>query len=451
MAASSRRHGTRALVLLIALNGYVDSSMLAPSASLTAKLSPHMSDLRVAPAMPRLRGGKSESSILVEIRDKSLSNTETLEELVSINASAIETLAKQIESWKVKKSAKVRFGLPLLFDDLNQEINFYALVATLSFGSGWQDGVWNKAPAKGIPTRDSILNGLIALHMENRQLDAAGLADISQFALSQAIGIPLTKEKRLDGGPIRQDVPSDFRWLLDKYYSVISTLSSELTSRGFKDLADFILSSRMHGHVRVDESQAQFSAALLVERLVKCFETFKDEAKMGETSIPIHRKAQLVCEDLCARFASRDHRLNFTDIDSLTLGSDAETVTWLRKFSIIDVCPKLAQKIDDEKEISAGSHEEVALRIAGMKACVKLAEEINKLNPEEQVNSAEVCKYINMQIKDLYFKQMKAKEARQEANSKFGKEEEDEEEDKIYVMAEGDEKRMFRCKDTEHY
>eukprot|EP00960_Hanusia_phi_P028874 747631-Hanusia_phi.AAC.1 len=145
-------HASVALVLLIALNGYVDSSMLAPSASLTAKLSPHMSDLRVAPAMPRLRGGKSESSILVEIRDKSLSNTETLEELVSINASAIETLAKQIESWKVKKSAK---------------------------------GVWNKAPAKGIPTRDSILNGLIALHMENRQLDAAGLADISQFALSQ--------------------------------------------------------------------------------------------------------------------------------------------------------------------------------------------------------------------------------------------------------------------------
>eukprot|EP00960_Hanusia_phi_P004491 131046-Hanusia_phi.AAC.1 len=135
-------------------------------------------------------------------------------------------------------------------------------------------------------------------------------------------------------------------WSVLSYAELI--FRSELTSRGFKDLADFILSSRMHGHVRVDESQAQFSAALLVERLVKCFETFKDEAKMGETSIPIHRKAQLVCEDLCAR----DHRLNFTDIDSLTLGSDAETtwqVTWLRKFSIIDVCPKLAQKIDDEK------------------------------------------------------------------------------------------------------
>ncbi|EKX34007.1 hypothetical protein GUITHDRAFT_147519 [Guillardia theta CCMP2712] len=427
--------------------GHADSSMVPTCTLSVPVVSWRRRAFGTSPIMPRLRGGRSENSILLDIRSTVLSQTEELEELVSVNATAVEALAKDIETWRVKKSFKVRFGLPLVFDDVKQEINFYALLATLSFGSGWQEGVWSKAPTKGVPTRDSVLNMLISLHMDSKNLDAAGLAEVSLFALSQALDIPLTKEKRLDGGPIRQDVPSDYRWLVDKYYSVLSSLSSDLTSRGFKDLADFILSSRMHGHVRVDESDVNFSASLLVERLVKCFETFQDVANVGQSSVPLHRKAQLVCEDLVARFAAREHRLNFTDMEDLTLGSDAETVTWLRKLSLIEVSPALAKKIDSDKEIEAGSREEAALRVAGVKACMKLAEEINKINPEDTVSNVEVWRYISMQVKDLYFKQ--AKEVRQEANNKFGQGEEEEE--KIYVIGEGDDKKMFRCKNTQHY
>ena len=56
---------------------------------------------------------------------------------------------------------------------------------------------------------------------------------------------------------------------------------------------------------------------------------------------------------------SKDSRFNFTDVGSLTLGSDAETVAILRRKGVIVVDETLAARINDGKTIKAHDPSEV--------------------------------------------------------------------------------------------
>ena len=56
--------------------------------------------------------------------------------------------------------------LPLIFADLLEEVNFWALVSILSFGSGWHEVKVESHGSKlseGVPHRDTVLHMLIAL------------------------------------------------------------------------------------------------------------------------------------------------------------------------------------------------------------------------------------------------------------------------------------------------
>ena len=87
---------------------------------------------------------------------------------------------------QVRRASKVRFQLPLLFDDFEQEVNFWALNSLLSFGSGWHQPRAAVFGAKtGVPHRDSVLHMLMGLHMEGNKLDATSLSELSAFAVSQ--------------------------------------------------------------------------------------------------------------------------------------------------------------------------------------------------------------------------------------------------------------------------
>ena len=238
-----------------------------------------------------LRGGKAPLTILDKVRD-SINDIDdsAIDQYCSINSTALDEFCASLNPTQILRIANSRFQLPLIFDDLSQEINFHALRHALNFGSGWHETVMPERGEKGKPHRDSVLHGLIQLHMEGGKLgEADHLSSLKLFPLSQAFNIPITQEERLDGGPIRKDVPSDFRRLIDSYYDTISQLGAELLARGFKSIADFILSTELHGHGGADHTtpQEQFTADRLVARLTSCFECFRDEV----TRTSSHRRA----------------------------------------------------------------------------------------------------------------------------------------------------------------
>ena len=109
--------------------------------------------------------------------------------LTQTHKTALERFAETLDVKQVRRASKVRFQLPLLFDDFEQEVNFWALNSLLSFGSGWHQARAAVLGAKtGVPHRDSVLHMLMGLHMEGNKLDATSLSELSAFAVSQVTG-----------------------------------------------------------------------------------------------------------------------------------------------------------------------------------------------------------------------------------------------------------------------
>jgi hypothetical protein len=52
-------------------------------------------------------------------------------------SAALEKFAATLEVEKLRRAGQIRFGLPLIFESLEQEINFFALSHLLAFGSAW--------------------------------------------------------------------------------------------------------------------------------------------------------------------------------------------------------------------------------------------------------------------------------------------------------------------------
>jgi len=246
---------------------------------------------------------------------------------------------------------------------------------------------------------------------QGRKLDASEIGAFPLFPLGQALQIDITKEERIDGGPIRQDVPSDWRPLVDRLHAALNRVGAELLARGFRSLADFLLSSAPHGHTRPPAAEAPpaLSAALMVARLVACFPAdFRDDAG----GVALHRKAQTLVEDLAARFRLREPRLDISDADALTLGADAETAAFLRARGVLVLAPALAARVDAGRALRAGSPEEVALRAAAAAALVRIAEAVAR-ERGEAVAAGAVWRFVALSVKEAHHRAVLREEKEQ--------------------------------------
>lgn len=81
------------------------------------------------------------------------------------------------------------------------------------------------------------------------------------------------------------------------------------------------------------------------------------------------------------RAGAKDARFNFTDVGSLTLGSDAETVAILRRKGVIVVDETLAARIKEGKSIMAHAPSEVGFsRLNRTKTKAPPSAEVRLLN-----------------------------------------------------------------------
>lgn len=106
--------------------------------------------------------------------------------------------------------------------------------------------------------------------------------------------------------------------------------------------------------------QAGGSAEELVRALSR-LESFRDVSQYDGREIPFYKRAQIAAADLHLAFA-RHGRALFGDIDRLTMFADNGVPHVLRVDGILKYTPGLAARIDEGREIPAGSPEEVEIR-----------------------------------------------------------------------------------------
>jgi hypothetical protein len=114
--------------------------------------------------------------------------------------------------------------------------------------------------------------------------------------------------------------------------------------------------------------QASGSAVKLALLLAKDFPSFNDVALYRHRLVRFYKRAQICVADLYGSFAGKSWGA-FTDMEQLTAFADYKLPQVLRHFGVLEYQPSLAQRIDAQELLEAGSEEEVELRAATIWAC----------------------------------------------------------------------------------
>ncbi len=114
--------------------------------------------------------------------------------------------------------------------------------------------------------------------------------------------------------------------------------------------------------------QAEGSAVKLALLLAKHFPSFNDVALYRTRKVRFLKRAQICVADLHHAFRGQSWGA-YPDIDQLTVFADYKLPQVLRQYGILEYHPSLAQRIDKQEIIEAGSEEEVELRAATVWAC----------------------------------------------------------------------------------
>lgn len=109
--------------------------------------------------------------------------------------------------------------------------------------------------------------------------------------------------------------------------------------------------------------EAHESASALLERIVETFPSFRDEADYAGERIAFYKRAQIFIADLFGCFHGTSYGA-FRDIQLLTAFADYKLPQFLRATGILSYAPELADHVDQQRWIEAGSPFEVEIRAA---------------------------------------------------------------------------------------
>ena len=125
---------------------------------------------------------------------------------------------------------------------------------------------------------------------------------------------------------------------------------------------------RFAGPVEAAGGSAVRFATLLTEMPL-----YRDFARYDGFEVPFYKRAQLTAADLAAAFDGEGYGA-FGDLDRLTCFADNLVPHVLRREGALVYTPELAQQIDGEKLLAAGSPEEVEIRASAVHAVERLVE-----------------------------------------------------------------------------
>ena len=156
-----------------------------------------------------------------------------------------------------------------------------------------------------------------------------------------------------------------------------------------------VLNNKYEGHFynlveRADERLFNDGKGL-VELLVEDFPSFRDDAIYHGKRISFAKRAQLGSAMVYEKFLPGGSRLfDEKDVERLTVFADYELPKALRSMGIFEYDAPLADRIDNEKLIGAGSNEEVELRACTIAVADEIVKEINDIKGSNAVNALHI-------------------------------------------------------------
>ncbi|CAM9414394.1 unnamed protein product [Ascophyllum nodosum] len=278
-----------------------------------------------------------------------------------------------------------RVPLPLKFDDNAQEINFHSLIALLSFGGANEPRLLALA---GSGAEDTVKFGLIGSHLSRERLDATWMKNAHVGSVSEAFKIPVREDTESSISGVKIDRPGALVSHAQALCSVLNDTGEALLSRGYSDLAQFIMHT----------SKSDPGAEGLVKSLSGALPAFRDMETVDGIEVPMLKNAQVLAGELCARMGSTVEGLHFKDIGELSAVADADVITALIFLRIVE--PEKSSSVGSG--ISNGSQEAptaaaasvaakvfkpqdtAALRTVAVEACRRLANMLgDEFHPHE--------------------------------------------------------------------
>lgn len=119
------------------------------------------------------------------------------------------------------------------------------------------------------------------------------------------------------------------------------------------------------------------SAIKLARSLAEKLASFRDVAEYSGRKVFFYKRAQILAADLYGAFGGNGWG-SFTDMDRLTCFADYKLPQVLRQLCILRYTPSLAQKIDHETHLEAGSAEEVEIRANTIWAVELIRQELER-------------------------------------------------------------------------
>ena len=129
-----------------------------------------------------------------------------------------------------------------------------------------------------------------------------------------------------------------------------------------------VLLERFDGQFVHAIEQAGGSAVRLALLVALNFSSFHDVASYRNYEVRFFKRAQICVADLHGTFGGKGWGA-FTDLDQLTAFADYKLPQVLRHFGVLEYHPRLAERIDNQELLAAGSDEEIEIRAATIWAC----------------------------------------------------------------------------------
>ena len=271
--------------------------------------------------------------------------------------------------------------LPLVFT-LDSRINFYCLMAILQFGSGYRKEL-HAATERG--AADSILTGMVSMHISAPSINADYLAALSIHEVATLFSLPITETYSVMPA-VTSERRSALYPLVESLRRVCNECGATLRALQCTDFSDFIL----RRYIRPQPFGLEPTASLL-QRLLAHFPSLRDWYDTAATGrVYVLKRAQLLVADLAAHCGALSPLLAY-ETASLAAFSDNVVPCVLRALGVAEWSDELAGRVERGEEVGDEAVE-AELRGLAVYACdemIRIREEAGLQQQQQHSESKE--------------------------------------------------------------
>ena len=165
------------------------------------------------------------------------------------------------------------------------------------------------------------------------------------------------------------------------------------------DLGQILLKKYDGNAVNLVEAAGK-SAVKLARGLAEDLSSFRDVAYYQGREVFFYKRAQIFAADLCGAFDGKDWG-DFFDIDELTAFADYKLPQVLRHVGILRYGSDLAERIDNQELLEAGSPEEVEIRANTVRAVELIRQKLDSKGKTKMASEIDWMLW-NMGQRDIF-------------------------------------------------